>query len=155
MNRLLDLAIRTKLLLAFGLMLALLAALIAGGYWGVTAVEQAQKTLFERDMVISTELVELRAAVNLQRATILVMQLESQRAEQEALENSINDSTAAVDRHLDTLAALGVNDPAFTARLDDIKQTLAAYRQTRQQQFGMIYGGRIEQARELGTGIQL
>ncbi|MBT0959562.1 HAMP domain-containing methyl-accepting chemotaxis protein [Denitromonas iodatirespirans] len=155
MNWLLNLAIRTKLLLAFGVMLVLLAALIAGGYSGLDAIQQAQKTLFERDMVISTELEEFRAGLNLQRANILVMQLESRRAEQEALEAGINTSSAELDLRLNTLATLGGYDPAFATRLDDIRQTLAAYRQARQQQIAMIYGGQVEQARLLGTGVQL
>ncbi|MDX9837853.1 MAG: methyl-accepting chemotaxis protein [Azoarcus sp.] len=154
MNWLLNLAIRTKLLLAFGLMLALIAVLIGGAYWGLNVIQQTQKTLFERDMVISMELVGLRAELNQQRSNILIMLLESQRAEQEALENKIVHGEAGLDQRVASLTAQGRDEPTFVARLNDIKTTMGTYRQTRQQLTSMIYDGQIEQARELSTGIQ-
>ncbi|MDD2874198.1 MAG: MCP four helix bundle domain-containing protein, partial [Azoarcus sp.] len=105
MNWLLNLAIRTKLLLAFGLMLALIAVLIGGAYWGLNVIQQTQKTLFERDMVISMELVGLRAELNQQRSNILIMLLESQRVEQEALENKIINGEAGLDQRVASLTA--------------------------------------------------
>ena len=154
MNWLLNLAIRTKLLLAFGLMLALIAVLIAGAYWGLNVIQQTQKTLFERDMVISMELVELRAELNQHRSNILIMLLESQRAEQEALEKMIIHGEAGTDQRVASLTMQGRDEPTFVDRLNDIKTTLGTYRQTRQQLISMIYDGQIEQARELSTGIQ-
>ncbi|MBT0959563.1 methyl-accepting chemotaxis protein [Denitromonas iodatirespirans] len=155
MNWLLNLAIRTKLLLAFGLMLALLAALIAGGYWGISAIQQAQKTLLERDMVISTELVELRAELNLQHAQLLVMLIEPQRSEQELRAHNIAQRAGSIDERLQRLTRLGGADPAFIARIDDIKATLAIFRQTRQQLITMIYDGQTEQARHLINDTQV
>lgn len=154
MNWLLNLSTRTKFFLAFGLLLVLLGSVMGVGYYGVITLQASQKSLVERDLRIVSELSEFRAEENRQRAQMLQLQIETRRPEQEALERDIGARTGEVDQDLKQLREQVQGDVRFVARLDELVATLAAYRRGRQEQIGLIYAGKPDQARQMGSGIQ-
>ncbi|WP_035057559.1 HAMP domain-containing methyl-accepting chemotaxis protein [Andreprevotia chitinilytica] len=154
MKRFLDLNTRLKLLLGFGVALLGLLIVIALAYSRLTDIEASQKTLFEHDFSMATELIEFRADENRLRSLMLEVQLENRRAEQDKLVREIHDHVLQVDTRLKQLNELGQGNPAALAKLGQIRQVLNEYRHTRQEQLMLIYAGKIEQAQELGRGIQ-
>ncbi len=151
MSWLLNRSTRMKFFLAFGLLLLALGMVMAVAYSAVSALRASQKTLFERDLRILTEFAELRADQNRQRAQMLQMQIETRRADQEALERDIVARAGQIDDGLRKLRDLLRGDSRFVARLDEIVATLAAYRRGRQEQIGLIYAGKPDQVRQLGS----
>jgi methyl-accepting chemotaxis protein len=154
MTWMLNLSTRAKLFLGFGLMIVFLGIVIATAYWGITAIENSQKNLFEKDFTIVNELLELRADLNRQRTQILEMTLTSDKGAQRALEQDLRSRAKEIDQSLQALVELARNDPRYSARLEELKSTLAAYRQERQAQISLIYEGKTDQARQLGLGVQ-
>ena len=154
MNWLLSLSTRAKFLAAFGLMLLLLGIAVTVAYYTVTTLQASQQTLFERDLRIATELTEFRADMNLQRAQMLQMQLETRRAGQEALERDIVARAGQIDEGLKRLRELMHGDSRFVSRLDEMTAMVAAYRRGRHELVALIFGGDLDLARQMGSGIQ-
>src|SRR6202008_573019 len=92
-----NLKTRSKLLTAFGLILVLMAIAIATAYFGITRLRDSEQGLFSRDFIIVTDLIELKALLNRQRADIEQMQLTTDRAAQERIERDIRDRSDAGD----------------------------------------------------------
>ena len=154
MNWLLDLSIRNKLLLAFGVMLLLLAGVIAGAYGSLSSLQASQRQMYERNVQISQELVEFRADENRLRTEILEMQLETRTDELHALERDIQAKRLQADRRLAHLYRLSEGDPRITAKLDAISRILVEYRRVREEQIRQLYAGQVTEARRLGLGEQ-
>ena len=154
MKWLASLRTRTKLFLGFGLIVALLMVVTLVAYRSIRALEESQRTLFERDFAATVDLLELRADLNRQRSLMLEMMLRPQRSEQRALERDIRERTQKIDRTLQRLSERGRNDPQFLARVEEVKDALRAYRQTRDAEINLIYEGRADEARQMGLGFQ-
>ncbi len=154
MSWLLDLPTRAKLFAAFGVMFFFLLVVIGLAYFNIASFQSSQKMLFERDFALVTELSEFRADENRLRAQMLEMQVEQRRAAQQALEQDIRKYVVLVDQRLKRIRDLTQDDAQFQERLEQIKDVLAAYRRTREEQIGLIYGDKMAQARMLGTGVQ-
>lgn len=52
MKRVLDLKTRNKLMFGFGLMVVLLASVIATAYWGITSIQASQRNLYQEQFAI-------------------------------------------------------------------------------------------------------
>ena len=154
MNWLLNLSTRTKLLVAFGLMLLLLCVVMWIAQAGMANLLTSQKTLFERDFRVATELIEFRSVQNRLRAQMLQLQLETRRAEQEALEREVAADEREADEMLGRLRTLAQGDSTLASRLDEIASLAVASRSARQEQIALIYEGRREDAQQIGIGVQ-
>ena len=154
MKWLANLRTRTKLFLGFGLIVILLMVVTLVAYRNIRALEESQRTLFERDYATSADLLELRADLNRQRSLMLEMMLRSERQEQQALEQDIRQRVQVIDRRFQRLSESGRSDPQFLSRLEELKGTLSAFRQTRDTQINLIYTGRLDEARQMGLGVQ-
>jgi methyl-accepting chemotaxis protein len=145
---------RTKLFLSFGLMFLFLGMGAVMGYLDITARQAAQERLFERNFTPALLLLELRAALNMQRARILEMLAASTRAEQEALERDMLSRHKDIDAGMQRLAVLLPPASRAAVQLEALRSTLEAHRQTRQVQVDLIYTGKTEEARRLAVGSQ-
>ncbi|MBI2296139.1 MAG: MCP four helix bundle domain-containing protein, partial [Betaproteobacteria bacterium] len=154
MNWFKNLQTGAKLSLGFGLMIALLALTIATAYTAITAIRDSQQRLFDQEFAGVVDLVELRADLNRQRAQTLEMTITTDRNELEALARDIRSRTKEIDDALQKLAALFKNNVRFLAKLDELKNTNAAYRQGREAQIKLILEGKIEEARQSAEGPQ-
>ncbi|MBI4832812.1 MAG: MCP four helix bundle domain-containing protein [Candidatus Lindowbacteria bacterium] len=148
------LSLRSKLLAGFGLIIVFLAAVVVIAYRGMTAVQTSQKRLFEQDFARVENLLELRSNLNRQRSQILEMTLASEKSARDALERDILNRTKEIDKVLKNLLESGQGDPKFLGRLEELKTTRDEYRQTRDEQIALIHEGKVEEARQLGVGVQ-
>ena len=147
-----NLSTRAKLMLSFALILALLVAVIVTAYLSLTGVAQSEKTLHDGNFQIALQLEQLRAQMNFQRAQILDMMLSPDKADQQAIEQTLTDRAQQIDALLATLSTLDP-DPVFQSKLQSLKNDIAAYRQTRQQEIALIYAGKVDEARLMGNGV--
>ncbi|MGH2568549.1 MAG: HAMP domain-containing methyl-accepting chemotaxis protein [Bacteroidota bacterium] len=151
----LKLSMRTKLLVAFGLMVFLLATAIVLAYIGLTGVEERQRRLFAVDLVQALDLVELRAYQNRQHGQLLEMMQTTNRSEQEAIVKDLESRTKEIDELLTRLGNLFRDDAWASGKLEELKSTLEAYRRTRDsEQIPLIYAGKMQEAQRISLGVQ-
>ena len=89
----LDLPIRAKLLIGFGLMVVFLAVVTISAYLAMTAIQESQRSLYAHEFAIAVDLEELRSNQNATRAATLTMMMLSQRSDQEAQHQEIKNLT--------------------------------------------------------------
>jgi len=150
-----DMAMRGKLFVSFGLMIALLAIVVATAYTGITAIQTSQNRLYEEDFANAVDLMQLLAEQNGLRAGIMTMLALSQQAEQEIWRQDVEERARVIDALLRQLQQRNREQTQMTRRLEELTATRDAYAQTRDVQvIPLIFAGNIEQARELALGIQ-
>ncbi|MBI4204304.1 MAG: MCP four helix bundle domain-containing protein, partial [Betaproteobacteria bacterium] len=154
MNWFKNLQTGAKLSLGFGVMIALLALTIVTAYTAITAIRDSQQRLFDQEFAGVVDMVELRADLNRQRAQTLEMTITTNRNELEALARDIRSRTREIDDSLQKLAAIFRNNTRLLLKLDELKNTNAAYRQGREAQIKLILEGKNEEARQFAEGPQ-
>jgi methyl-accepting chemotaxis protein len=153
MKRFVNLSTRVKLMYGFGILWLLLAVVIIIAYRGMAGIIQSEQTMHNLHFTVAFELQQLRAHQNFNRAEVLEMMLSTKRSNQEENEKNIKEKNRQIIEILEKLLELEPN-PQFQSRLNDLKNTMAMYRQTREQEIAFIYQGKVEEARQLGVGIQ-
>lgn len=155
MNLFLNLTTRNKLFIGFGLMILLLACVIATAYRSIAAMQASQEMLYNRDFANAVNLLEFRTMNNRVRADLLAMMLLSQRSEQDEWRNDLKQSSENIDNVLQQLAERPHQDETFLGKVKDLKALNDAYIRTRDAQLlPKIDNGKIEDAMSLGLGIQ-
>jgi len=154
MNWLKNLKTGAKLLLGFGTMIVLLGMVMIIAYNAITTIRDSQQRLFEQEFVGVVDMVQLRAHLNRQRSQMLQMMLTTDQSKQESLVQDIKSRVKELDHSLQQLAAVYKNNAKFMVKLDDLKMTLATFRQTREGVFQQIIAGKSEEARRTIEGPQ-
>jgi methyl-accepting chemotaxis protein len=155
MNWLLNLTTRSKFFLAFGLLLLLLATVMASAYWGVTSVQQSQKSLYEDDFSDVSDVQEVLANLDENRATVLRMILLTQRTEQEALHKTMGETARESDEKLQQLMERNRADAPVRKLLDELNRLRREYLEVRESQvIPLIFQGKTEPAVKLSLGEQ-
>ncbi|MDR7505836.1 MAG: methyl-accepting chemotaxis protein [Armatimonadota bacterium] len=145
---------RTRLFLGFGLLTALVVAVAATGYQGLSTVHAALVEMHDRQFASSLVLAEAAADLNGVRALLLGMMATKDRDAQQRLHGQIKDLTRAIDERLDRLQKAGLGG-ALEARVANVQRVWQEFRDTRDTQLiPAILAGRLEEARALATGIQ-
>jgi len=151
----LDLTTRAKLFACFGLMLVLLASVIATAYSGMTEILESVNRLYEEDFADARDLMALRASQNEIRTLTLEAMLLSERAEQDPLLAQATDLSTEVDRLIVGLMERAASDPSRMSRLEALKSNWQAYEQTREAGIvPLILAGSLTEAQQLGVGAQ-
>jgi len=154
MNWFKNLKTGNKLLLGFGMMVVLLAMVMAIAYHAIATIRDSQQRLFDQEFVGVVNMVEFRADLNRQRARMLTMMFTTDRTRQEALVQDIHSRVKEIDQSLQRLAMVYQNKASLLLKLDELKTTLTAYRQTREAIFQQILAGKGGEARPLIEGPQ-
>lgn len=149
-----NLSTQTKLILAFGVMWLLMAVVVITAYRSITVITQSAREMNDVHFKISDDLSELRANTNFTRAQILEMIMETDKSVQKGIERKIKEDTDKDDAILDALPKLNIMDSHFQSQLDELKNILTSYRQTREQEISLIYNGKGQEAQQLGQGTQ-
>ena len=150
-----NLATRAKLFWSFGSMVALLAVVIVTGYSGVTAIQEAQKTLYEQDFAVAVALKDLRSNQNGIRAALLTMMAASGPSDRDAARQDIKGRVQESDGLMQRLMDLAKRDPMISSRMEEYRSVRTAYRDTRDKQIvPLIYRGKMEEAKKLVFGVQ-
>jgi len=142
-----------KLILGFGMVLFLSAVVIITADRSLTAIAVSEKRIEEFSFNKVIGLQELRNHWNYSRGQMLELTLTASRADQKAIEKSLNERTMLIDGLTETLLKLDP-DPRFQSRFMEIKSALAEYRKTQEQQVALISQGKAEAAREYSLGVQ-
>ena len=150
----LDFTTRSKLYVSFGLMIALLGAVIAVAYRGITTIHETQETLYRESFANVQDLLLLRANQDEVRAALLAMMAVAQRPEQEAWHRGINERSKEMTATMQRLQERNRNSPRLSTKLDELNAIREAFIQTRETIIPLIYAGKTEQARALALGIQ-
>ena len=148
-----NLSTRAKLILGFGAMWLLLAIVIVAAYLSIAGITQSEKELGDVHFKIALDLRQLRSDQNFNRGRTLEMMLTTKRSDQERIAQEIRDRAKRIDESVKDLLKLDM-DPQFQNQLKEILSTMEMYRQTRELEFALIRQGKMEEARQLGLGVQ-
>jgi len=154
MNWLKDMKIGTKLVLGFGAMIVLLGITVVIAYNAIIAIRDSEQSLFEQDFAGVAGMIDMRADLNGQRARIAEMVLTTDGKRQETLAQEIRSRTKEIDEALEQLIVVYRSNTKFSVELGALKNTLAAYRQTRDELIQSILKGKGEAARSTVEGPQ-
>ncbi|MBI4573672.1 MAG: MCP four helix bundle domain-containing protein, partial [candidate division NC10 bacterium] len=152
----LNLSIRVKLLLGFGLMLVLLATVSVTAYRGIRAIQESQARLYQEDFADAVDLKDMRSNQNGTRAALLTMILLAKRSDQERWHQEIKDRFKESTETIQNLLGRNRGDPKHLSKLKEFAAVSTPYQQTVEAQvIPLIYEGKIEEAKKLILGIQL
>ena len=154
MNWIHNLSTRAKLLLGFGVLLLLLAAAVATAVTSLRGIEEAQRTLMERDFVVVGAISEMRDRQDWQRMRMLDAMISDDPKDRERNLAQIPEGAVQINRGLETLEARLADDPASMSRLKDLRAALDSYRQGRNDQITLVNAGRTAEARQLAGAQQ-
>lgn len=150
-----DLSIRTKLLLSFGVLIAFLGVVIVIALVGMRAIYTTQKTFQEVYLANALDLLRLESNLNENRVSLLLMV----SVQEPSVRNSLHREIMAVSGHNDEiisrLRARNAHDPELSRRLEELDQIRRDFNTIRDQQtIPLILEGRIEAAETLIASIQ-
>ncbi len=150
-----DLTTRNKLFVCFGLIFALIVAVIASAYTGINTIRESQDRLYQEDFANLSDLQALRAHQNQMRALMLEAQLLGKRTEQDPLLAQAAERSKQIDRLILNLLVREKNDPKQLSRLEELKSVWQAFAQTKDPEvIPLILAGKIEEARQVTVGVQ-
>lgn len=151
----LDISTRGKLLTGFGLMILLLIVMAAVAYQALTAVQQSQRTLYERRFADVLDIKDIRANQNATSANVLAMLLLTSRAEQEKLDRNSAHRAVEVGEALQRLVKRNGDHPRHRVLLEEFRLARDAHRISRETEIvPMIYSGRLDEAKKIQIGVQ-
>lgn len=155
MKLFLNLTTRSKLLLGFGLIIALLIGLIATAYQSIDFLQASQQKLYKTDFANAADLAQIRGTESTMRAEILAMMLTTNLTEQKKRYDDIKQRRQKVGELMQQLIVRQADNKEMLDKLNQLETLLLAYAQTRDdQQVPLIYAGKIKAAQALAVGIQ-
>ena len=147
---------RTKLLIGFGVMCALLIALAAIGYVALASIQRIEREVVDRSNAAAMEAVQIRSHQNRIRGSMLEYLITEDGAGREAIRLEIVDRSKDIALGIERIQAYassrGLQDTLAT--IASLEKDLTAYRDGRDEEFGLVLAGRQDEARELGAGAQ-
>src|ERR1035437_6122460 len=146
-----NLTTRAKLLYSFGLVWVMFFVVIIIAYRGILGIAQSEKVLNDVYATINNDLSDLRAHQNFNRAAILEMMLTQKSSDLLILEKSIDEKGQLINDIIEKLINLD-KDPAFLTKMNEIKDNVKAYQNTRKEEIALIKEGKIDQARQVAAG---
>src|SRR3990172_5721274 len=151
----LDLTMRGKLFVCFGLIFVMMTWVIATAYTGITAIRGSQDRLYQEDFANVRDLMALRAYQNEIRALMLEVQLLSKRTEQDPLLAQAAERSKQIDRIVLGLMERAKNEPSRLARLEEMKSVWQAFAQTKDAEIiPLILAGKLVESRQIAVGVQ-
>ncbi|ARU32180.1 hypothetical protein CAP31_11115 [Sulfuriferula sp. AH1] len=151
----LNLSMRNKLFLGFGIMIVFVGIVIATGYFAIARLQVAQQALYQKDFANLRDLTNLRSFQSQMRAEILEAQLINTADERERLMKDMAEYAGQVDKIMAVLLSRASNDPKLLSRLEELNIIQKAFAQTRDSEIvPLIRAGKITESRQLVVGIQ-
>lgn len=148
-----DLSIRAKLILGFGSVWIILAAIVFGSYLVMTGITASSRDLIDVHYEIVFNLEKLSSTMNYNRGKILEMMITTDKAAQDAIEKDIESSSKVYDDIIASLRRLD-SEQTFHAGIAELEELRTAYRQVRSEEISLIRSGRLDEAKRLGKGEQ-
>jgi len=155
MQRYLNLSTRNKLFSAFGLMILFIVTVIFVAYSGLTTMRESQRALLEVELANVTELKDIRANQNANRANVAMMMLSPTKEATQALQADIETRTRETSKELEAITARkgGLqSSQSLFRQFEAAEKETAAVRET--QIVPLIRSGKIDEAKALYFGPQ-
>ncbi|KRB79545.1 hypothetical protein ASE07_25440 [Noviherbaspirillum sp. Root189] len=150
MSILLNLSTRLKLLLAFGLIVALMAGVSATAYRDAERLKLSQQALFRDDFAIAFDLTALRNVINRERVVLLSLSVADVSEQPKFLQNLEQESAEIVSR-LNKLSGRRENDADFRQQFERLNDAYREYAGIRDREvLPLIKSGKRSEA---GTAI--
>lgn len=137
--------IRTKLIIGFSTILLSLFLAIAVAYLSFNSLQRSQEDLFNRDMRIVEELLETRSALNRSESLLMQMMLTPEMDLPEAAQQIAN-RQVQIAENMDRLAAIDRFDSELLSKINEMKNRLEVYWETRSRMISFVLAGNIEEA---------
>jgi methyl-accepting chemotaxis protein len=154
MNRLANLSISSKLLLAFALLITGFAAMLLFSLQRFVQLQEAEAADFTRRYERVNEVKDLVINIQAQRIA-LQLAMESDGPTQREYLADIHRRSQANDRLLDDLSRSRIMDSEVRSLVDQLQKLYAAYNQSRDGDvIPLLRSGQGEEARRLFSGIQ-
>ena len=151
----LSLTMRAKLIISFGVMLLLLAAVSLSAYRSLTAIQASQARLYTEDFANAVDFSDLRADQHGDRAALLMMTVVTKRSEQDVWHQDIKAGAREAETVFQGMLKRNQHDPGTLRKLEELSAVREAYGQTRDTQvIPLIYAGKAGEARALILGVQ-
>lgn len=154
MNWFLNRSTRAKIVFSFGLIFSLLVIITGISLYDIWTIKGSQRDVVYKDFRQTFDLMQVRSNLNRARAQILELMLTKDRSKQQALEQEINVLVAENNQNIKNLSQHYKDEPQNLAKLEELSATLLAYRKSRDEQIALIYNDKVDQARQMGIGIQ-
>jgi len=148
-----NLLMRGKLLFSFGIVGILFIVTVVMAWTNINTIIQSEKQIHDVHFQIALQTTQLRSHQNHNRAEILNMMLTEEKTEQIIIQKGIEKRSNEMNSIIQNLSEIN-NDTLIAANLNEIKELVEAYRVTRDEEIVLIKAGKIEDAKQLGTGIQ-
>ena len=155
MHRLMSLSTRAKLLLSFGVFVAVLACVASIAVTSMREIQRAQKYLQQVSLTNALDLLRLEANLNENRVSLMLMVSVNEPAVLDSLQQDITTVSRRNDEIMRRLRERNAADPALSARLKELEQVRGDFNRIRDEQtIPMIRAGEIEEARNFIASVQ-
>lgn len=149
-----DLPTSRKLLLGFGLLVLVLAAVIAAAGLGLLELRGTQQSINNQSLPLVLGLEEFRGDLNRQHADLLEL-LQTPTGERRAvIEEDLRTYRRNMAQDLAGAEATAAGDPAKLAELAQVRALMNQYLATQDEQLAAIAQGNTTQAQVLSTTVQ-
>lgn len=150
-----NLSTKIKLLVGFGLMIILLAALSATSYTGIRGFQSMLKNLFEVEYPFSLEIAKLRNNLNRERVLLIRMMDSTGRTEYDILNKEIKEIDKENNERFEKISKLAGNSQDIMPLVNELTDLRKAFKNIRDTQtIPMIYAGKGKEAKTLFLGPQ-
>ena len=147
---------KTKLVLGFGVMCALLFVLALAGYNSLASIQRIEREEVEKSNGSVMEALQIRSDQNRIRGSMLEYLITEDGAERGAIKLEIEGHSQDIGLGIDRIRAYVASRdlPDTLASIAGLEKELAAYRDGRDEEFRLIQDDRLVEARALGAGAQ-
>ena len=147
-----NLSTRAKFILGFGAIWLLLAAVIVTAYVSITGIARSEQKLRDKDFQIILHLANIMDNLSFNRIQILTMMETTDRSDQEVIKQTILERAQETDTIIEALLPLDP-DAWFQSKIQEFKNGMSAYRQTREQEIALLYTGKVKEAVQLDLDV--
>lgn len=146
---------RSKLFLGFGIVIAMVVVISVVSKTGLSSIEGSQKIIFEKEFANSTDLLRLKAEYDEIRMALLSMMSAPDQGAKERWHQNIKARAEEIAVLMAQIEERNRDNPFIMQKLGELNSARQAFRETRDNKLiPLIYEGKLEEARQLATGIQ-
>lgn len=151
----LDLKMRSKLFLGFGLVLTCLGLIMTIAILGISTIQASQKNLVLKNFANVQDLLTMDAAQNADRTSLFTMLGSTGQVDRDNRQNFMEERSLQVNEAAQRVIKRNPKNERLMDKMNEYKNIRDAFMQTRYTEIiPMINVGAIEQARSIALGIQ-
>jgi len=155
MNWFMNLAMRSKLLLSFGLIVLFLVGMEMNAYTAITNILASEKVIYEKEYATAIDLKDIRSNQNAIQADLVTMLLVTEPADRQVLEQDIKTRSQENTERLTASLDRNPDKPALLLKLKEFDTARTNWRDIRENQIiPLIHTGKIEDAKTFLLGAQ-